>query len=928
MASDSLKKIQIKEFVKHREWKWDEKQETQKFWNSLLQEVFWVKSNEIKKVIDYEKTVKIDTTKYIDWYINDTKVLIEQKSHDIDLNKTEKQSDWAELTPYQQAKRYADNLPHSENPRWIITCNFQEFHIHDMERERPQDNPEIVYLKDLPKEYHRLKFIVDSWDRNIKKEMEISIKAWEIVWKLYDSLAPLYKDISNPKSQRSLNVLCVRLVFCLYAEDAGVFGIKNLFHDYLNNYKTEDLRDALIKLFVVLDQKENERDQYLKENLKKFPYVNGGLFADEWIEIPNLNEEVRNLLLEQASENFDRSEISPTIFWAVFESTLNPETRRSGGMHYTSIENIHKVIDPLFLDDLNENLDGILKLTQPETIRKKWRALQEKMASLKFLDPACGSGNFLTETYLSLRRIENKIIEKEWKWVARLINPIEVNINQFYWIEINDFAVSVAKTALWIAESQMMNETEEILWESLDFLPLKTNANIIEWNALQLERNNIISNKECDYIMGNPPFIWYKEKTDEQKLDLEKVCLNIKWEKIKNTGSLDYVSWRYYKAANYIIWTDIKCCFVSTNSITQWEQVAIMRKTIFEDYNINIDYAYTTFIWNSEAKNKAKVHCVIIWFSIWEKDCNYIYDDNVIKKCRHINPYIKSAPNVRILSRKTPISKNVKPIMLWVHIFDNHNFIFTDEEKKEFIKKEPKSEPFFKEWISASDFLNNKRRFYLDLENCSPHELKAMPLSLDRIKKVIEYRQNNDTSKWTPLEKDPFAIKQWWKANQDYIWIPNTSSFNREYLPIAFLSKNIIITMPDLALPWWDLYDFWIISSSVHMCWIKSVCWRLKSDFRYANWIVYNNFPWPTPTIEQKKQIEETAKMIISARENHSDCSLADLYDKNSMPSDLRKAHSENDKAVMKAYGFSTKMTESECVAKLMEMYQKLVNAS
>lgn len=921
MASDSLKKIQIKEFVKHREWKWDEKQETQKFWNSLLQEVFWVKSNEIKKVIDYEKTVKIDTTKYIDWYINDTKVLIEQKSHDIDLNKAEKQSDWVELTPYQQAKRYADNLPHSENPRRIITCNFQEFHIHDMEKEKPQDNPEIVYLKDLPKEYHRLKFIIDSWDRNIKKEMELSIKAWEIVWKLYDSLAPLYKDISDLNSQKSLNILCVRLVFCLYAEDAWVFGIKNLFHDYLNNYKTEDLRDALIKLFVVLDQKIEERDPYLKEDLSKFPYVNGGLFADEWIEIPNLNEEVRNLLLEQASENFDRSEISPTIFWAVFESTLNPETRRSGGMHYTSIENIHKVIDPLFLDDLNENLEGILKLTQPETIRKKWRALQEKMASLKFLDPACGSGNFLTETYLSLRRIENKIIEKEWKWVARLINPIEVNINQFYWIEINDFAVSVAKTALWIAESQMMNETEEILWESLDFLPLKTNANIIEWNALQLERNNIISNKECDYIMGNPPFIGSSKLTEEQKEDRE----NIFWE---NWWELDYVACRYKKSINYIEGTNIECAFVSTNSICQWQQVFPLRKPLFDKW-LKINFAHKSFVRASEASWSAKVVCIIVWFSLKDREIKKLYNNNEFKKVDNINAYLLPMKNIFIEKSKTPLFKNAPIVIKWFQPTDNWNLILEDEEKKELLKKTPSAEKRIRPFITAKEYVNNQNRWCLRLKWITPNEISSISRIKQRVENCKKWRESQKKT-WDAfkLKDTPTLMRPTSKFKESsFIVLPRHTTSSRKYIPFWYVEPWCIPWDSISLINDANLYVFWIIESSIHMLRTDLTCWRLWNWYRYTSDIVYNNFPRPIPTEEQKKKIEQTAQAILDARNLYPDSSLAELYDELTMPIELRKAHKENDKAVMQAYGFSTKMTESDIVWKLMEMYEELIKS-
>lgn len=926
MASDSLKKIQIKEFVKHREWKWDEKQETQKFWNSLLQEVFWVKSNEIKKIIDYEKTVKIDTTKYIDWYINDTKVLIEQKSHDIDLNKAEKQSDWIELTPYQQAKRYADNLPHSENPRRIITCNFQEFHIHDMEKERPQDNPEIVYLKDLPKEYHRLKFIVDSWDRNIKKEMEISIKAWEIVWKLYDSLAPLYKDISNPKSQKSLNVLCVRLVFCLYAEDAWVFWAKNIFHDYLNNYKTEDLRDALIKLFVVLDQKIEERDPYLKDDLNRFPYVNWWLFANEWIEIPNLTDEVRDLLLRQASENFDRSEISPTIFWAVFESTLNPETRRSGGMHYTSIENIHKVIDPLFLDELKSDLDGVINAKQDKLIRERWRALQQKMASLKFLDPACGSGNFLTETYLSLRRIENKIIEKEWKWIARLINPIEVNINQFYWIEINDFAVSVAKTALWIAESQMMNETEEILWESLNFLPLKTNANIIEWNALRMDWNEVISNKECNYIMGNPPFVGHKNVDKEQKEDMIRIFNWKQWR-------LDFVSARYMLSTKYIEWTNIECAFVSTNSIVQWVHLETLWKVLI-NHNIHINFAYQSFPRISEATNSANVTCVIIWFSLVDKKDKYLFIDsdknwNQKKiKVNYINPYLtEEQKSVIVESRNKPLC-DVHEMVYWNIPRDWGFFTFeTEDEYNNFLKEEPNAKKYIHKFIWSKEYINWFHRYILFLNNITPNELKNMPKVMERVQNVKKFRLSSKAEEIQKFAETPTKFAQttqpFWI---DFIIVPIVSSENRKYIPIWFIKEDIITNNAVQIIPNANIYDFGILTSNVHMDWMRKTASRLENRYRYLKNVVYNNFPRPSPTEEQKKKIEQTAQAILDARNLYPDSSLADLYDELTMPIELRKAHQENDKAVMQAYGFSTKMAESDIVWKLMEMYQKLVN--
>jgi len=918
MSSDSLKKIQIKEFIKDWEWIWDEKQHTQKFWNQLLWDIFGIKS--LHKFIDFEKRVNLKNTSFIDAYIPSTRILIEQKSHDVNLTKPENQSDWTPLTPYEQAKRYNDNLPLSQKARRIVVSNFQEFLVYDMEKAKPHENPEQIYLKDLEKEFHRLKFLVDTWDKNIKKEMEISIKAWEIVWKLYDSLAPLYKDITNPKSQKSLNVLCVRLVFCLYAEDAGVFWIKNLFHDYLNSYKTDDLRDALIKLFVVLDQKENERDQYLKEDLKKFPYVNWWLFADENIEIPNITEEVRDLLLRQASEDFDRSEISPTIFWAVFESTLNPETRRSGGMHYTSIENIHKVIDPLFLDDLNEELNGILKLTQPEAIRKKWKTLQQKMANLKFLDPACGSWNFLTETYLSLRRIENKIIKKEWKWVARLINPIEVNINQFYWIEINDFAVDVARTALWIAESQMMHETEEILWESLDFLPLKTNANIVKWNALRMDWNEVISNKECDYIMWNPPFIGSSKLTEEQKEDRE----NIFWE---NWWELDYVACRYKKSINYIESTNIECAFVSTNSICQWQQVFPLRKPLFDKW-LKINFAHKSFIWTSEASWSAKVVCIIVWFSLKNRKIKKLYNNNEFKKVDNINAYLLPMKNIFIEKSKTPLFKDAPIVIKWFQPTDNWNLILEDEEKEELLKKSPSAEKRIRPFITAKEYVNNKNRWCLRLKWITPNEINSIPQIKQRVENCKKWRESQKKT-WDAFKlKDiPTLMRPTSKFKESsFIVLPRHTTSSRKYIPFWYVEPWCIpwdsISLINNA----NLYVFWIIESSIHMLRTDLTCWRLWNWYRYTSDIVYNNFPRPSPTIEQKTKIEQTAQAILNARNLYPDSSLADLYDELTMPIELRKAHQENDKAVMQAYGFSTKMTESECVAKLMEMYEKLVS--
>ena len=700
----------------------DEKQETQRFWIELLTKIFGVDGS---TAISFEVPVKLDHTSFIDGYIESTRVLIEQKGRDIDLRKGYKQSDGSMLTPYQQARRYAGYLPHDQNPRWIIVCNFQEFQIHDMNR--PNDEPEVLKLADLEKEFHRLQFLVDTGSEHIKKEMEISLQAGELVGVLYDALLKQYKDPSDPETLKSLNKLCVRLVFCLYAEDAGIFGNKSMFHDYLGNHRSEDRR-ALINLFRVLDQDIPQRDKYLDDDLAAFPYVNGGLFADEDIEIPRLGDEVIDLILRRASEDFDWSDISPTIFGAVFESTLNPETRRSGGMHYTSIENIHKLIDPLFLDGLKAEFAEIEAVTVERTRKAKLEAFQRKLAGLKFLDPACGSGNFLTETYISLRRLENETISLLHKGQIMLDmgNPIQVSISQFYGIEINDFAVTVAKTALWIAESQMMKETEDVVHMTLDFLPLKSYANIVEGNALRTEWADVIPKHELDYIMGNPPFVGARMMGAEQKDDVNAIFPG--W---KNAGNLDYVSCWYKKAADLMAGTSIRAALVSTNSVTQGEAVANLWKPLFES-GVHIDFAHRTFRWDSEAKIKAHVHCVIVGFSTAPNAApKTLFTSERAQVVQNINGYLLDADNVFVESRSKPLC-NVPEIGIGNKPIDGGNYLFTKEEMDEFLKIEPIAVKWFMPWYGSQEFINRCPRYCLWLGDCPPNELRKMPECMKR----------------------------------------------------------------------------------------------------------------------------------------------------------------------------------------------------
>ena len=918
--TDKEQKAAAKKFAESWKGKGYEKGQSQLFWIELLTKVYGVE--DISAFISFEDQVHLDHTSFIDGYILSTRVMIEQKSLGKDLNKPIKQSDGSLLTPFQQAKRYITELPVSKHPRWVVTCNFSEFYVYDMER--PNGEPEKIKLADLPKEYYRLSFLTKTDSEHIKKEMEVSLQAGELVGKLYNAILKQYHDPENPDSLRSLNMLCVRLVFCLYAEDAGIFGRHEMFHDYLSKYDVKDVRKALIELFRMLDTKECDRDSYDDTPVAEFPYVNGGLFADEDIEIPQFNEEIVDLLLKNASEDFDWSKISPTIFGAVFESTLNPETRRSGGMHYTSIENIHKVIDPLFLDKLKAELEEIKTDDKPKSIEDKVGKFQKKLAGLKFLDPACGSGNFLTETYISLRRLENEAIKltiDKGQLMFDTGDVIRVSIGQFYGIEINDFAVTVAKTALWIAESQMMHETEEIISKDLDFLPLKTNAYIKEGNALRIDWETVVPKSELSYIMGNPPFVGARLMSDGQKADVFSV-----FDGVKNNGNLDYVSCWYKKAADLMTGTEIRTALVSTNSITQGEQVAILWKNLFQS-GVHIDFAYRTFIWDSEASSKAHVHCVIVGFSkAYNKRIKHLFDNGTTKTVTNINGYLVEADNIVIESRTKSLCK-VPQIGIGNKPIDDGNYLFTKEEYESFIKTEPLSKPYFKLWYGSQEFINRKPRYCLWLGDCSPRVLRSMPECLKRVENVRNFRLSSKSEGTRKLADNPTRFHVENMPQSTYIVIPEVSSEKRRYIPMGFMMPEVLCSNLVKIIPNATLYHFGVLTSNVHMAWVRTICGRMKSDYRYSKDIVYNNFPWCNPTPEQKALIEQTAQSILDARALYPDCSLADLYDEVTMPSELRKAHQANDRAVMKAYGFDVKtMTESSCVAELMKMYKRLAN--
>ncbi len=922
MITTAQQEQAAKLFAKEWAGKGDEKQDSQRFWIELLQKVYGV--DDPANFVRFETRVKLSHTSFIDVMIPATHTMIEQKGRNIDLEKPIKQSDGTLLKPSEQAKRYAAALPYSDRPRWIVTCNFRQFQVFDMER--PNDAPQLIELADLPKDYYRLQFMVDVKDSHITKEMEISKSAGDLVGRLYKALHPLYLNapqLTPEKATEYLNKLCVRLVFCLYAEDAGVFGKRNMFHDYLDDYRPQHFSQAISILFKILDTKIEDRDPFLEEGLAQFPYVNGGLFKEN-VPVPPMNDEVRQLILEDAC-SFDWSQISPTIFGAIFEDTLNSGMRRAGGMHYTSIENIHKVIDPLFLDAYKEEFQDAMN---EKTIKKRTsrlKALQQKLAAGRYFDPACGSGNFLTESYLSLRRLENDILRETitdttgtgvLDFGEAAFDPIKVSIQQFYGIEINDFAVSVAKTAIWIAESQMMKETEGIISRELDFLPLHTNANIHEGNALRMDWKEVLPPSDNVRILGNPPFVGMKYQTTSQKEDMKTV-----FGRTKGYGNLDYVASWYFLAAQYMKDSKIHAAFVSTNSIAQGEQPGILWPPLLKA-GIHIDFAHRTFIWDSESTSKAHVHCVIIGFSYDKATKKTIFDANIPTIASNINPYLLDAPDTVVVARTKPLC-NVPKIVAGNKPVDGDYLKINAEDYQEFIAKEPMAKQYIKKLVGGYEFINRADRYVLWLVGVSPTEIKKMPLVYERVQNVRKARLAMKDTGAQKLADTPTTFRDTMNPSQ-YIVIPIVSSERRRYVPIGFLDGNTIPTNQVQIIPDAGLYEFGIVTSNVHMAWMRTVAGRLKSDYRYTARIVYNNFPWPSPTDDQKAAIEKTAQGILDARTLYPTSSFADLYDEVLMPPELRQAHRANDRAVMQAYGFSTKMTEADCVAALMKMYEKL----
>jgi len=909
-----------------------EKGETQQFWLSLLTNVLGYEHND---TVLFEHHVS--TGGFIDVWIRQSDVMIEQKSIDVDLDKPEVRQGETK-TPLQQVIDYAASLPLTEQPKYLITCNFDTFRVYDRnqygDRELPGKQFEFK-LEDLVEHPEYLSCIVDPNNSRLRKEKEVSEQAGELVGKLYDMLLKQYDDPESAETQHSLNVLCVRLVFCLFCEDAELFGEPDAFCNYLAEVRPADIRIKLQHLFDNLDKPKENRDKY-DTDIKAFPYVNGGLFREK-VEIPPFTQEIKDFVIEKMAIPVNWANISPTIFGGIFESTLNPDTRRKGGMHYTSPENIHKVIDPLFLDDLKAEFDAIRTNEDLSLIKRKnrFRKFHEKLCSLVFFDPACGSGNFLTETYICLRQLEYATLrEYKDKQVSAFNSAIEgerelrVKLDQFYGIEINDFAVSVAETALWI--SRLKANREYLLLLDLDEkdFPLSDRANVIRENALRFDWNDLVEPERVSYVIGNPPFKGAHAHPPRTAVQTEE--LKDAFQGANGIGEADYVAAWFAKAAEYLKSVNAGFAFVATSSITQGQQPALIWPYLF-DRGWEISFAYRPFLWGSDSTtDTAAVAVTVIGANKNPPNKRILFETEyksgeIISRREeaNVNPYIVAGPNILIESRKKPLC-DVPTIGIGNKPIDGGYYLFDEERKEDFLKIEPNAAPLFHAWLGSTEFINRKQRYVLWLGELSSTELDQLPECKKIVEAVYQYRLKSSSEGTRKLANKPTRFHVENIPQGTSILIPQTSSERRLYIPMGFVDAGVFCSNAVRLIPNANIYHFGVLQSITHNAWMRVVTGRMKNDYQYAGEIVYNSFPWPTPSYEQKALIEQTAQGILDAQALYPDRSLADLYDMDTMPVELKAAHDANDKAVMDAYGFDYSMPELEMVAELMKMYQEL----
>ncbi|MBR0249874.1 MAG: hypothetical protein IJQ77_02225 [Synergistaceae bacterium] len=918
----------------------NEKSYTQKFWLSLIRDILGHDYPE--QYIQFEKKIKLSHMSYIDAYIPSTGIIIEQKAPDVNLDVPAKQSDGTMATPFQQAKRYYNELPYSMKGKYIIVCNFREFRIHDMEH--PDGKPNVIMLEDIEAKKDSLAFLVKP-DRDYRLEEKISEEAGNLAFKLRNELLKRYINPKDEDSLRHLNIFCVRIVFLLYAEDCGLFR-KSQFHDYLKA-RVKTARQSLMELFKVLDQEKENRDPYLDDDLKDFPYVNGGLFHENKdIVIPQLDGEPIRIILEDMSEGFNWSGISPTIFGSIFERILQTTKRHSGGIHYTSVQNIHRVINPLFLDKLNADLEDILtsqyaqdnepamnpdesdgqnskqgkskgrkkKQNEPEDKITRLNEFRRKLTHMKFFDPACGSGNFLTETYLSLCRLEKRVINELGE-----LPFLQVSIEQFYGIEIHDFAVDVARTALWISMIQMFKEVNPNDKPDEKLLPLRTKAHIKEGNALLMDWNAIVKPDDTLYIISNPPFLGYSNQTSKQKEEVKHVF----GDDFDKAGKLDYVAGWYYKASEFMQGNATHAAFVSTNSICQGEQTCYVWKPLIRKFGMHIDFAHQEFKWYNEAKEQAQVQVIVVGISHADEPGTprRIYDSEGVSYCRNINAYLIAGPYVFAEARDECISENAPLMRAGGKPTDGGHLIMTLEEYHELIEAYPIADKLIRPFMMGRDFIHRVPRYCLWLVDADPGIIKKCPPVMERIKAVKEYRLQSQKAATRRKAETPALFDEIKECKTNYIAIPVVSSAKRKYIPIDWLPPEIIPGNKLFTIENASLYHFGVLTSRVHMGWMRRVAGRLRVDYSYSNTIVYNCFSWPDVNSRQKARIESTAQEILDARAKFPDTPFSALYDDMIMPPELRRAHERNDEAVCAAYGWQRDIAEEDIVMNLFRRY-------
>ncbi len=888
----------------------DETGEAKAFWERFF-DIFGVSR---RRVASFEYRVKKHggAQGFIDVFWPGV-LLAEHKTAGRDLDKA-----------YQQALAYLDGLSDGELPRYIVVSDFARMRLYDLEAKDELEFP----LEALPQHIDRFGFISGYEVQKYAEQEAASIKAAELMADFHNAIA------DSGYTGHQLEVFLTRILFCLFADDTGIFE-RNQFQNYLTQRTHEDGSDLgvkILELFYILNTPPSERQKNLDEQLNAFPYINGQIFAERLNPIA-LDTPARVTLLR--CSNFDWSQISAAIFGSLFQGVMEADARRQLGAHYTSELNIMKVIEPLFLDELYTEFDSAKRS------RKKLEAFHQKLASLKFLDPACGCGNFLVTTYRELRKLELAVLKKLHPKSGRTLYALgtedlsRIHVNQFYGIEIEEFPALVARTAMYLADHQATLAMQKEFGHAIPRIPLQEPATIVRANALTLDWTTVIAPTELSYILGNPPFYGARLMTKEQKADLTALFPKT----LKGAGNLDFVTGWYVKAAEYIKGTKIKVGLVSTNSITQGEQVGILWKHLHDAYGVVRHFAHRTFKWSNEARGNAAVYCVIIGFANYEPEQRYLYDypdikgEPVEREVAKINAYLVDAPEVFIESRNKPIC-DVPEIGIGNMPIDGGNYLFTPEEKAEFLAKEPGAEKFFRRWLGSQEFINNIERWCLWVGDADPSELKQLPHILERIESVRKLRTESKRAMTAKLASTPTRFGTENIPTEQYLVVPKVSSENREYIPLGLVGSDTFSSDLLFVVQNTTLYHFGILTSKMHMTWVRYTCGRLKSDFRYSKDIVYNNFPWPgcgegsAPVSEANRQkIEQAAQAVLDARSQFPSSSLADLYDPRTMPPALRKAHDVLDRAVDTAYALPPHTPDPARIAFLFEMYKRTVKS-